>query len=229
MKTTILIFTILFLSQLISGCAWVEENYEQTLDPRLDHVTIYKRPVLDTARQDIPVYPVSLGQQDIKAIFFPFFIHERAGGSPDTGRKIGHLFWRSWVGQEVFPGIAYREMQNAPGKTAAIRMAREAGADIYALGQVNHYLYGGSQGSTSIALTVNLYCVETDELVWSMAHSGRIDNSRDRDFVLVTRRTWMPQSPEYVIVKKLAHDMGQPVKAWTRGTQAVFPAAGPSY
>ena len=224
-----LLLMILIMIPTMTGCAWVEENFEQTIDPRLDHVTIYQRPTLDKARQDVPVYPVSFAQQDLTAVFFPFYVHERSGGSTDTGRKIGHLFWRSWVGEEVFPSISYRDMQDAPGKTAARRMAGEKEADLYVLGQVNHYLYGGSQGSTSIALTINIYCVQTDELVWSMAHSGRIDNARDRDFVLITRRTWMPQSPEYVIVKNLAHDLGQPVKAWTRGTQGSIPSAGPAY
>lgn len=125
----------------------------------------------------------------------------------------------------------YQDTQDWPGRKKAGDLARKMGADLYVMGQVSHYLGGGTRGTTSIALKVNIFSAQNDDLIWSMEHSGRIDNRGEMDFILIKRRTWMPESPEYVIVNKLAYDLAQPVKNWARGTipDHALTRPGPGY
>lgn len=214
----LLTLTLLFLMSFSgAGCTYVESRFEQRIEPHFDHIVFYQRPVMDKARSGFYVHPTMNAPHDLKVLFFPFYAHPRVGGSYDTGRRIGHIFWRTWLGQEVFPYMPYEDAQDWPGRREAGEIARSMGADMYVMGQVNHYLNGGTQGTTSIGITVNIFAAQNDGLIWSMEHAGRIDNRGEMDFILVKRRTWMPESPEFVIVNNLAYDLAQPVKQWSHG------------
>ncbi len=217
---------IAVLVLFLAGCSWMERR---GVEPHLDHIQIYRTPALNKAKEDIPVHPVEAQEQELSAVFFPFHVQERAGGNPNVGRKVGHVFWRTWLGQEVFDHMSYEDNPERPGRTKARELAQEQDADLYVLGQVSRYMEGGSRGDTTIALLVNIYSTETEELIWSMAHSGRMENRRDMDFVLIKRKTWMPESPEYVVVNNLAHDLAQTVKIWSRGEEGEIPSPSPDY
>ncbi|WP_150112147.1 hypothetical protein [Desulfonatronovibrio hydrogenovorans] len=217
MNRVIFLLVILFILAGNSGCAYMESRFEQRVEPHLDQVIFYQRPVLEKAASGVHVHPVSQAPAQIKAVFFPFYNSPRTGGTHDTGRRIGHIFWRTWLGQEVFSTMIYQDAQEWPGRARAGQTARSLGADLYVMGQVNHYLHGGTQSTTSIAILVNIFSARDDSLIWSMEHAGRMDNRGEMDFILAKRRTWMPESPEYVIVNSLAYELAQPVKMWSHG------------
>ncbi len=206
---------LVMLLTAMTGCTFMESRIEQRVEPHLDHIVFYQRPVMDKSANGFYIHPVNPAISNLKTLFFPFYVHPGVGGNYNTGRRIGHIFWRTWLGQEVFPVMHYEDAQEWPGRKKAGELARSKGADLYVMGQVTHYLNGGTQGTTSIAIVVNIYSAVNNSLIWSMEHAGRIDNRRDMDFILVKRRTWMPESPEFVIVNNLAYDLAQPVKAWT--------------
>lgn len=216
-KKTINCLTVLIILMFMPGCAYMESKLEQRVEPHLDHIIFLQKPVLEKGQDGVYVHPANTSTEDYKAIFFPFYAHPRVGGNHDTGRRIGHIFWRTWLGQEVFSTIYYEDMLDWPGQKKAGEIARRKGADLYVMGQVNYYLNGGTQGTTSIGIIVNIFSSQNDNLIWSLEHSGRIDNRGDMDFILLKRRTWMPESPEYVIVNNLAYDLAQPVKRWSHG------------
>ncbi|WP_045216876.1 hypothetical protein [Desulfonatronovibrio magnus] len=224
------IFVFVMLS-LMLGCAYAESRFEQRVEPQLDRIIFYQRPVLDKAQSGYYVYPASNAPFDIKAIFFPFYANPNSGGNYNTGRRIGHIFWRTWLGQEVFTTMLYEDIQEWPGRRRAGEIARAKGADLFVMGQINHYLNGGTQGTTSVGITVNIFSAQNNSLIWSMEHAGRIDNRGEMDFLLIKRRTWMPESPEYVIVNNLAYDLAQPVRNWTQGLffEQTMNQPGPQY
>ena len=124
--------------------------------------------------------------------------------------------------------MVYENKFSYPGKKKARMYGRQKKADLYILGQVKYLLDGGSQGASSLAIQVDVYSTYSNKLVWSMEHGGRIDNRKDMDFVLFKRKTWMPESPLYVIMAALAHDLAQPVKMWAAG-QDFREALKPTY
>ncbi len=208
-------FIVLLALVFTTGCSQMEARFEQRVEPHLSHIVFYQQPVLARSKQEFSVYPVNMAANDLKTLFFPFYVHSEGGGNYDTGRRIGHIFWRTWLSQKVFPDMPYKDAQQWPGKKRAGELARSVDADLYVLGQVNHYLNGGTQGTTSITLLVNIYSAQDEQLIWSMEHSGRMENRGEMDFILFKRKNWMPESPEYAIVNNLSYDLAQPVKSWS--------------
>jgi len=201
----------------LAACSTIESKIEQDFEPSLDTLTFYQSPVVERSAAPIYTMPPFPAKTALKAVFFPFYVREQVEKPKVIGDTIGYLFWQAWVGQGVFPAMVYENKFGYPGKEKARAYAMKKGADLYVLGQLKHFLDGGSQGSSSLAIQVNIYSIYSNKLVWTMEHSGRIDNRPDVDFVLFKRKTWMPESPLYVILNALAYDLARPVKKWAAG------------
>lgn len=226
-----LTFFLILMTIFLSGCTQLESKIEQDFEPSLNCLTFYQSPVVERYTAPIYVMPLAPAQppnQPKKAVFFPFYVRAQIENPKIIGERLGHLFWQIWLGQKVFPSMVYENKFSYPGKIKARKYAYQKKADLYILGQIKYLLDGGSQGSSSLAIQVNIYSVFSDKLIWSMDHAGRIDNRPDMDFVLFKRKTWMPESPLYVIMKTLALDMARPVKMWADG-QDFREALKPTY
>ncbi|MFW5731032.1 MAG: hypothetical protein ACOCPN_01680 [Desulfonatronovibrionaceae bacterium] len=214
-KYSVLIFLLLGLT-LLCACSSIKSGPDNSTEARLDEIILYRSPAMAASDPETFVRPVTHAPHQLKVLFFPFYLEPEKGGSFDTGRRVGHIFWRNWLNKEVFSSMPYHDMLEWPGRKKAGHLARSREADLYVLGHVNHYLNGGTQGTTSIGLTVNIYAAENDALIWSLQQSGRLENHGEMDYILVKRKTRMPESPEYVVVSSLASEMGRPVLQWTR-------------
>jgi len=208
---------LILMTICLSACTQLESKIEQDFEPSLDTLTFYQSPVVERSAAPIYVMPRFPANTALKAVLFPFYMREQVDKPKIAGDSLGHLFWQVWVGQGVFPAMIYENKFGYPGKEKARMYAWEKKADIYVLGQVKYLLDGGSQGSSSLAIQINVYSIHSNKLIWSMEHAGRIDNRPDMDFVLFKRKTWMPESPLYVIMGALAYDLAQPVKKWAAG------------
>ncbi len=211
----ILLTMVLFMGG--AGCSYLESRFEQKIEPRLSHVTVHKRPDLEKSNGAFNVYPAREAPGKSKVLFFPFYAHSESGADFKDGRRLSLIFWRTWLAEEVFLTMAYEDLEKWPGSRRIGELARKAGADLYVQGQITHYVSGGSQGDTALALQINIHEAESDQLIWSMEHSGRIDRPAKMDYILVKRRSWMPESPERAIVNNLAQELAAPVKKWSRG------------
>ncbi|MFP4393150.1 MAG: hypothetical protein ACOC3Y_02095 [Desulfohalobiaceae bacterium] len=200
----------------LSGCTYMSSNTGQRPEPKLNHLVIHQRPALEKAQEQVAIHPLQTPRSELKVLFFPFYISEQAGGNFDSSRKLSRIFWRTWLEEEVFPAMEFEDMQKWPGQKRLGQMASNKGADLYVQGQITHYMKGGTQGRTSISILVNIYTVANDELIWSLAHSGRIQRQTTKDFILFKTKSWMPEHPEYVIVNNLAQELAQPIKAWVQ-------------
>jgi hypothetical protein len=226
-----LTFILILMTIFLSGCTQLESKIEQDFEPSLNCLTFYQSPVVERSTAPIYVMPLAPAQppnQPKRAVFFPFYVRAQIDKPKIIGDALGYLFWQVWVGQRVFPAMVYENKFSYPGKKKARMYARQKKADLYILGQVKYLLDGGSQGASSLAIQVDVYSTYSNKLVWSMEHAGRIDNRKDMDFVLFKRKTWMPESPLYVIMAALAHDLAQPVKMWAAG-QDFREALKPTY
>jgi hypothetical protein len=99
----------------------------------------------------------------------------------------------------------------------ALTLAREQKVDLLVRGRVPYYINGGVQGATSIAVVLEIFDVQSGEVVWSLEHAGRVEHFLDQDYIVFTRRSRMPESPVWTVANVLAADMGRPVKAWNYG------------
>ncbi|MFP4169188.1 MAG: hypothetical protein ACLFSY_10165 [Desulfonatronovibrionaceae bacterium] len=203
------------LGLAVTGCSHMESNVEQRVEPHLNHIDIYQPPPVELSRPQVHVRPQFPSPPRVKAVMFPFWLRGEAANKRDLGRGMGRIVWETWREMEILDTLSYKSRTGWPGRREAREIALREGAQMYVLGQITNYLPGGSQGSTSVALRLDIYSAREDSLLWSMQQSGRIDPRPDMDFVLFKRKNWMPDSPVYVIVKSLASRLGAEVYGWT--------------
>ena len=206
---------LLITSFVLAGCAHIESNVEQRVEPHPDHVDVYQTPPVEHSRRAVYVRPDFPSPPKLKAVIYPLWITRDVQDRMDLGRGMGRIVWETWSEMGIFNSLRYESRDGWPGRSEARQVALENGAQLYVLGQITKYLPGGSQGSTNIGMRLDIYSAREDRLIWSMQQSARIDPRPDMDFILFKRKNWMPDSPIYVIVNSLAKRMGQPVYNWT--------------
>ncbi|MFO8032187.1 MAG: hypothetical protein R6U22_06560 [Desulfohalobiaceae bacterium] len=185
------------------------------LEPELAHLIVHQRPELEKSQDRMVIHPLHKSPSDLRVLFFPFYVSEQAGGDFDAGRRVGRVFWRTWLQEEVFSAMEFEDLRKWPGSKGLRQIAQDKGADLYVQGQLTHYMEGGTQGRSSVSMLVNIYTVAQDELIWSMEHSGRMQRQTEKDFILFKTKSWMPEHPVYVIVNNLAQDLAREVEQWT--------------
>jgi hypothetical protein len=140
-------------------------------------------------------------------------VRQEIDNSRRVGDELGRVVWDNLVSQRIFGLMVYEESLWT-GIASACQYARAQGVDLVAMGEITRFMQAGGTGSTSIAFNFKIYEAETQMLIWSIAHSGRVEGSRDRDYMVFTSKTRMPQSPEYLVLESLSRDLGHILKAW---------------
>lgn len=190
----------------MNGCiAW-----EPKVGPQIVHID----PLVERAVPRLMVAPLHPPSRPLGCICYPFMVRQEIDNSQRIGDELGRVIWDNLVSQRIFGLMVYEESPWT-GIAAACRYARSQGVDLVAMGEITRFMQGGGTGVTSIAFNFRIYEAETQMLIWSIAHSGRVEGSRDRDYMVLTSKTRMPQSPEYLVLESLSRDLGRILKAWT--------------
>ena len=199
---------------VLGGCvAW-----EPTVGPQVFHVD----PMVERARPHVYVAPLNPPMRPLGCICYPFEVRQNIDNAQGIGRELGRVFWDQLVSRRPFGLMLYADVP-WPGMAAACSYARTNGVDLVAMGTVSQFMQGGSTGTTSVALEFRIYEAETQTLIWSTAQAGRVEGGRDRDYMVATATTRMPQSPEYLVLQTLAADLGGMLTSWT--TDPAWPGA----
>jgi hypothetical protein len=183
-------------------------------EPRVGPQIVHVDPLVERAVPRLMVAPLNPPSRPLGCICYPFVVRQEIDNSRRIGDELGRVIWDHLVSQQIFGLMVYEESPWT-GVAAACRYARTQGVDLVAMGEITRFMQAGGSGSTSVAFTFKIYEAETRMLVWSIAHSGRVEGSRDRDFMVFTSKTRMPQAPEYLVLESLARDLGQILKSWT--------------
>lgn len=215
MRTTLYILTGLLLS-LALACQ-PPRYIEPDLRLRLGPPVFFGDPYVERSIAPIYALPQKAPEKVPAGLVFAPEVETDVQGRERVGRELGRVFFRTWQGQGVLRGLQYADSTPWPGKDRAVQQAKHRDAELVIRPTISHVLLGGSQGTTSLALEVAIFDASTEELLWSMEHSGRMENAPDEDFIVFTRTTRMPSSPEYVVMYSLAYDLAQPVRKWARG------------
>jgi len=190
---------------------------EPDLQLRPGPPVFFADPYVERSIAPIYVMPQTAPEKVPGGLVFAPEVDTDLKGKQRVGRELGRVFFRTWQGQGVLRSLQYAEDTPWPGKERAMEQAGRRDAELVIRPTITHVLLGGSQGTTSLALEVAIFDASTEELLWSMEHSGRMENAPDEDFIVFTRKTRMPASPEYVVMYSLAFDLAKPVRQWARG------------
>ena len=206
---------------------YIKQDWQPNVGPQ----TFYKDPLIERSNAPMWVMPTNAPKKPLKATFLPFEFKKKYDNRDRISTQIGKTFWKTWVGQGVFPSLQFAENVSFDSNVTAIEQAQEMDADILITGEITDFLAGGSQGTTRIAFNIDIYTVPRGNLIWSMEHAGRIENASEQDYILFKIRTQMPSSPTYALVNALAYDLAQPVKKWNHGKnwRKGLPALNKSY
>lgn len=194
-------FFILFVSLVSSGC--LPSHY----DGYLHGVRYHDDAQVVLSDLVEAVYPVSMPDNSLKAVILPFAMSQDMGVRKDVARELTDIFRLTWLEEQVFGVLEYDSSQSWPGLESAMNLAQAKGANILVSGNISQYFEGGSSSRTSIALTVEVYWVPNNTLLWSAAQAAALEGGLDKDYVLVRTTKRLSDNPVYVVMRALAASM----------------------
>ena len=175
----------------------------------------YQDAVVKRGAPQIAVNPATLPNRELTALMVPFRVTQEMPDAKIIGREISRQFWLTWLGEQVFPVMEFAE--NAPPYRADLAqyLGSSKKAELVIGGQITNYYSGGSVGTSSLSVTVEILDLQTGNLIWLITHSGLLDPAGYRDYLVVSTRRRVPADPMWLITQTVARDMARAFKGWS--------------
>ncbi|MEW5775065.1 MAG: hypothetical protein AB1916_16220 [Thermodesulfobacteriota bacterium] len=148
------------------------------------------------------------------AMFFPLANRLHMKDATHVAKELSRVFWGRWLKLQVFDTLPFAENEPWKDPAAAVARARAAGFDLAVGGEFTYLLFGGSAGTSTVSLRLDIYDTASGELIWSMAHAGTMAAETTRDYFVLAVKNRLPTEPAAAIVAALAEDLGKPVREW---------------
>lgn len=148
------------------------------------------------------------------ALFFPLANRLGMRDAAHVGQQLSRVFWGKWLQLKVFDTMPFAEGEPFKDPAKAVARARAAGFDLAVGGEFTYLLFGGSAGTSTVSLRLDIYDTASGELIWSMAHAGAMSADLTRDYFVFATKNRLPTEPVTAIVAALAEDLGKPVREW---------------
>lgn len=167
-------------------------------------------------RQKPAVYVRPQGPLDHKptALFVPLRMVQQINNAVTFSDMLSRQIWQVWLSLGIFQTLEFDPHAGPFDRARALAIARQKHAEVLVGGYINHYMDGGSGGSSSITLAIEVYDVKTGNLIWSITQSGMMEKEKKHDFYLFTINERNPADPSGLIARSLAWDMGKIVQKW---------------
>ena len=207
----------LVVIMLLGGCATAPDDSYQTVNVTGNFGTPFQVQINNFVRRQPPaiyVAPQSVLGRRPRALFVPLRATQQIANPVSFSEMLSRQVWQVWLSLNAFQALEYAP-QGAPFEPSrAIALARQKGAEMVVGGYINHYMDGGSGGTSSISLAIEVYDARSGSLLWSMAQGGMMEARQVHDFYLFSLRERNPGDPSGFIARSLAWDMGREVLAW---------------
>ena len=213
--TATILATLLFT--LLGGCSSPPDDSHRSVSVTGDFGTPFQFQINNFVRRQPPAIYVApqmvLGRRP-RALFVPLRATQQIANAVSFSEMLSRQVWQVWLSLNAFQALEYAP-QGAPYEPSrAIALARQRGAEMVVGGYINHYMDGGSTGSSSLSLAMEVYDARSGTLLWSMAQGGLMEARQVHDFYLFSIRERNPGDPSGFIARSLAWDMGREVLAW---------------
>jgi hypothetical protein len=162
----------------------------------------------------IYIQPDSSPTKPLTVLLYPFGLPQEMQNAGHVEAGLSQVFQSAWFEEKAAPVVDLVYGKHWPGKDAALKHAKEVGADLVAGGDITHLLIGGTTGDTVMAVNLAVYDVHSGWLLWSMAHAGQIGPEFTRDYIFFKQESRMPLSPSTAVMHALACDMAEPFRDW---------------
>ncbi len=197
---------------LTGACSAVRESLDFDL---ASQPVYYQDAVVKRGTPQISVNPTTPPNRELTAIMVPFRITQEISNAKATGREISRQFWQAWLGEQVFPVIEYAE--NAPPYRADLAqyLGNSKKAELAIGGQITNYYSGGAAGTSSLSVTVEIWDLQSGNLLWLITHSGLLDPTGYKDYLVLSTRRRVPADPMWLIIQTVAKDIARAFKGWS--------------
>jgi hypothetical protein len=205
------------LFALLCGCTTSPDDSRRTVNFTGDFGTPLQIQINNFVRRQPPAVYVapqqSLGHRP-RALFVPFRTVQQIAKPVTFGEMLSRQVWQVWLSLNAFQALEYDANAGPYEPSRAIALARQRGAEMVVGGYINYYMDGGSGGTSSLSLAIEVYDARSGTLLWSMAQGGLMEARQVHDFYLFSIKERNPGDPSGLIARSLAWDMGREVLAW---------------
>ena len=212
----LLLAALLFVLPVL-GCSSAPDDSRRTLKVSGDFSTPFQVQVNNFVRRQPPAVYVapreSLNRRP-RALFVPLRMVQQIADPVSFSTMFSRQIWQVWLSLNAFQTLEYAADAGPYEPSRAMALARRRGAEMVVGGYINHYMDGGSGGTSSLSLALEIYDARTGTLLWSMAQGGLMEARQVHDFYLFSIKERNPGDPAGFIARSLAWDMGRQVLAW---------------
>lgn len=205
------------LFALAGGCATPPDDSRSTVNVTGDFGTPFQFQINNFVRRQPPAIYVApqqvLGRRP-RALFVPLRAVQQIANPVSFSNMLSRQVWQVWLSLNAFQTLEYDANAGPYEPSRAIALARQRGAELVVGGYINHYMDGGSGGTSSLSLAIEVYDARSGTLLWSMAQGGLMEARQVHDFYLFSIKERNPGDPSGFIARSLAWDMGREVLAW---------------
>lgn len=208
---------LLLLCCLALACSRSPDNSSRERRATGDLSTPFQIHINNFVRRQPPAVYVApqqtLGRRP-SALFLPLRTLQEISRPVSFSSMLSRQIWQVWLSLNAFQTLEYAAEVGPYEPESALALARRRGADLVVGGYINHYLDGGSGGTSSLSLSMEIYDARSGVLLWSMAQGGLMEARQVHDFYLFSLKERNPGDPAGFIARSLAWDMGREVLAW---------------
>ena len=167
-------------------------------------------------RQEPAVYVQPMHKADHRptALFVPLRMTQGISNAVTFSNALSRQVWQIWLSLNAFQRLEFAPADVPFEPSSALAQARRIGAELVVGGYITHYFDGGTGGTSSLSLSIEIYDVRSGVLLWSMSQGGMMESRQVHDFYLFTITERNPGDPAGLIARSLAWDMGRLVLKW---------------
>ena len=160
------------------------------------------------------------------ALFMPLRITQQMEHANTVGYNLSRLVWQTWLQQGALPAIEFTE--GAPPYRADLALAygRQHSADLVIGGSINYFKDGGTVGDSAVSLSLEIYEVQSGNLLWSFGQAALMQAGKVNDYLLFATRSRMPADPATACLTAAAGDLAYMVRDWAYDVPPPTPARG---
>lgn len=189
---------------------------------------IYDIEQVERTKPQVYVYPVDDALYPPNALLLPLPMAQSLGPreAEPLSKGLTRIFWQALLREEAFPVIEYAEGMHVYNLSQALALAKYKNADVLITGNIPYMITGGSVGMNQFTVHIEIYDVETAELLWSITHSGLLADKPAQDYLIFKQKTRLPPDPLYTTVTAVGSDIGKILHQWGWAVDDVMPPEG---
>ena len=207
---------VCLLAFFLSGCSTsAGRAFTSNVDFSLaGERTIYWDEWVRKGDPQVFVSPDRAAENPPTAVFMPLRITQKMEHANSVGYNLSRIVWQTWLQQGTLPIIEFAEGAPPYRPDLALAYGRQRKADLAIGGTINYFSDGGTVGDSAVSLSLEIYDVNSGNLLWSFGQAALMQSSKVNDYLLFATKSRMPSDPATACLTAAAGDLARMVRGW---------------